>query len=168
LLADIVKDPTLSASRSLQARQTRNTTCAPGSANGRTIGYYQLNAIQRSCDTLTLSNLDTAGLTHLFVAFAEFDPNNFTITAANDTDMSAYSKFSSLASSTLETWISIGGFAFSTSGSPTERAWSDMTSSSGNRGAFIASLKTLLSDNKFSGVDLDWEFPGPDDKEVCC
>jgi chitinase len=111
--------------------------------------------------------MDTSGLTHLFVAFAQFDPSNFTITAANNTDMSAYSNFSSLASSTLETWISIGGYAFSAAGSPTERAWSDMTSSSANRGAFITSMKSFLSDNKFSGVDLDWEFPGPNDRVVC-
>lgn len=36
---------------------------------------------------------------------------------------------------------------------------SDMTSTQGNRAAFISSLKQFMITYGFQGVDLDWEYP---------
>lgn len=139
---------------------TRAATCGPDSASGRTIGYYQLNQDQRSCDTVSLTQIDTSGLTHLFVSFLQFDPTNFTVVSANGTNLDTYGTFSALQSSTLQTWISVGGYSFSAAGSPTEYAWSNMTATSTNRATFITSLQSFMQQYKYQGVDLDWEFPG--------
>lgn len=46
------------------------TTCGSNSntASGRTIGYYQVSNLQRLCDTVTVSEIDTSGLSHLYAA----------------------------------------------------------------------------------------------------
>ena len=59
----------------------------------------------------------------------------------------------------LETWISVGGWAFTDPGS-TATAWSNMAASSANRAAFIASLLQFMKTYGFDGADLDWEYPG--------
>lgn len=56
-----------------------------GSANGRTIGYYQAsNTRDPLCNRVSPSQIDTDGLTHLYYAFAKIDPNSFAIVPAND------------------------------------------------------------------------------------
>jgi len=80
--------------------------------------------------------------------------------SANGTILDTYGTFSALQSSTLQTWISVGGYSFSVAGSPTEYAWSNMTASVMSRTTFITSLQSFMQQYKFQGVDLDWEFPG--------
>ncbi|OJK00810.1 glycoside hydrolase family 18 protein [Aspergillus aculeatus ATCC 16872] len=64
---------------------------------------------------------------------------------------------------TIETWISVGGWAFTDAGS-TQTAWSNMVSSAANRAAFISSLEQFMITYGFDGVDLDWENPGASDR----
>jgi chitinase len=63
----------------------------------------------------------------------------------------------------LQTWISVGGWSFTDPG-PTRTAFSDMTSSSGNRQEFITGLLDFMNHYGFDGVDLDWEYPQADDR----
>ncbi|KAG6986626.1 hypothetical protein G7Y79_00075g098980 [Physcia stellaris] len=76
-----------------------------------------------------------------------------------------YSRFTSLKSNQngLQTWISVGGWSFTDPG-PSQKAFSNMTSSEGNRAKFISGLKQFMSTYGFDGVDLDWEYPGADDR----
>jgi len=69
-----------------------------------------------------------------------------------------YTEFTSLQSDSLETWIAIGGFDFSDPDTPTFNAWSDMTSTSANRAAFITSLESFMDQYGFQGVDLGQSF----------
>ncbi len=39
-----------------------------------------------------------------------------------------------------------------------------MVSNSANRLKFITSVVKFLGDNKFQGIDLDWEYPGTDER----
>lgn len=46
----------------------------------------------------------------------------------------------------------------------TRTAFSDMVSTQSNRATFISSLKQFMATYNFDGVDLDWEYPGADDR----
>ena len=127
-----------------------------GSSNERSIGYYQVsNTRDRLCNRISPSQINLDGLTHLYFAFARFDPASYHITPGNDGDVELYAEFNALQSTGVKTWIAIGGFDFSDPG-PTRTAWSNMTSTAGSRAAFISSLKSFMSQYGFQGVDLDW------------
>ena len=138
------------------------------SAVGRTIGYYEGWSSTRACDKRLPSDLDVTGLTHVNFAFAYFDPATFEITPMTASDIPLYSQFTALKKSkaSLRTWISIGGWSFNdaTNTPNTQKAFSDMASSSANRGKFISSLIKFMRTYSFDGVDIDWEYPGAPDR----
>ncbi|KAM0488654.1 hypothetical protein ACHAP7_000697 [Fusarium lateritium] len=139
-------------------------SCAKGggSTNGRTIGYYQSwNVRTRKCDTKTPKQLDTKGFTHLFYSFAFIDPTSFKITPAHNDDVKQMREFTDLSKSgNLKTWIAVGGFDMSNEKAPTHTTWSDMVSNKANRATFISSVRDYMDEYGFTGVDLDWEYPG--------
>lgn len=113
--------------------------------------------LNRKCQTVLPSQINTSGLTHLIFAFASIQPQTFEVVAGNN-DTSLYTQFTALKSAKMETWISIGGGSFSEPG-PTFTTWSDLVSTQSNRAAFIASLITFIDKWGFQGVDIDWENP---------
>lgn len=139
--------------------KAKATTCSGTSAStGRSVGYYQgLNANTRSCNKMPASQISTSDYTHLIYAFAKFDSSSFEVAPSSDEDIPYYTEFTGLASSSLKTWIAIGG------GSLGVASWQAMAASSTTRSTFIASLKSFLTKYKFSGVDLDWEYPSTSD-----
>lgn len=97
--------------------------CLTGSVAKRTIGYYQASNVRaRSCDRVSPSQINSTGLTHLYFAFANIDPTSFTVVPASEEDTKLYTEFTRLKSSSLQTWIAIGGFDFSSPG-PTRNTW---------------------------------------------
>ena len=128
-----------------------------GSATkGRRVGYWQVQQIHdRPCGAVLPADINTAGLTHLLLSFAHFDPTTFEVVPANNADVEFYNNFTSLQSHSLQTWIAIGGGEFSTA------KWSAMAATSASRRAFVSSLKSFMEKHSFQGVDLDWEFPDP-------
>lgn len=108
---------------------------------------------------MTPQQINTAGYTHLYFAFASINPATYQVEPADSQDEALYTQFTSLKSSTLQTWIAVGGGDFSRPGEPTFTTWSDMASDSGRRATFISSLRTFMEQYGFQGVDLDWEFP---------
>ncbi|KAF4778701.1 hypothetical protein HER10_EVM0009051 [Colletotrichum scovillei] len=138
-------------------------SCAKGggSTNGRTIGYYQSwNVRTRKCDTKTPKQLDTKGFTHLFYSFAFIDPTSFAVVPAHDDDPAQMREFTGLAKDGLKTWIAVGGFDFSNPETKTHHTWSDMVATKANRAAFISSAREYMDEYGFTGIDLDWEYPG--------
>ncbi|KAG7406899.1 Chitotriosidase-1 [Fusarium oxysporum f. sp. rapae] len=139
-------------------------SCAKGggSTSGRTIGYYQSwNVRARKCDTKTPKQLDTTGFTHLFYSFAFIDPISFKVTPAHNDDIDQMREFTDLSKGgKLKTWIAIGGYDMSNENTSTHTTWSDMVSTKANRAAFIESVRDYMDEYKFTGVDLDWEYPG--------
>jgi chitinase len=135
-------------------------SCAKGSGstNGQTIGYYQSS---RKCDTKTPNQLDTRGFTHLFYPFAFIDSTSFKITPAHDDDIEQMREFTGISKdSDLKTRIAIGGFDMSDTEAPANTTWSDMVSTKVNRAAFIESVRDYMDEYGFTGVDLDWQYPG--------
>ncbi|KAI9798404.1 MAG: hypothetical protein M1833_004798 [Piccolia ochrophora] len=136
--------------------------CGQGSGSasgGRKIGYYQASNVRdRACNRITPSQINTAGLTHLFYAFANIDPSTFQVAPSDPADTIIYREVTALKTPAMQTWIAIGGFDFSNEG-PTRTTWSDMSSNEANRAAFITSLVQFMDQYGFQGVDLDWEYP---------
>eukprot|EP00397_Hematodinium_sp_SG-2012_P022026 GEMP01022791.1.p1 GENE.GEMP01022791.1~~GEMP01022791.1.p1 ORF type:complete len:556 (+),score=138.86 GEMP01022791.1:130-1797(+) len=81
----------------------------------------------------------------------------------------------------LKTLISVGGWNFNVpKGNPatknvddiyakqdpgwTEKIFSEMVSTQTNRGLFIRSCLAFCKEHEFDGIDLDWEYPGAEDR----
>ncbi|KAI8631443.1 family 18 glycosyl hydrolase [Xylariaceae sp. FL1651] len=140
-------------------------SCSDNTASKRTIGYYEAWANTRKCDAVSPEDLNLNGFTHINFAFAFFDPSSFQIAPMDEPSGTLYSRFTALKNSRsgLQTWISVGGWSFTDPG-PTRTAFSDMTSSAGNRQKFISGLTSFMDHYGFDGVDLDWEYPQADDR----
>ncbi|OCL06227.1 glycoside hydrolase family 18 protein, partial [Glonium stellatum] len=141
-------------------------SCGGGaSITKRTIGYYESWSNTRKCQNVAPEDLNLNGFTHINFAFAFFDPSSFQIAPMDGTSASLYNRFTALKDKNrgLQTWISVGGWSFTDPG-PTRTAYSDMTSSSGNRQKFISGLIKFMDTYSFDGVDLDWEYPQADDR----
>lgn len=120
-----------------------------------TLTHNLSNTRWRPCDRISPSQINTTSLTHLILAFASIDPVAFAVTPADPADLEVYKPFTDLQSTTLETWIGIGGGGFTDPGAKTLTTWSDLASSRSGREAFIRSLQEFMVVWGFQGVDLD-------------
>lgn len=144
---------------------TRPSCGGSSSASKRNVGYYESWANTRKCQPVSPEQLNLDGFTSINFAFASFDASSFTITPMDSNSASLYSRFTSLKDKKpgLQTYISVGGWSFTDPG-PTQKAFGNMVSSAGNRATFIKNLMNFMSSYGFDGVDLDWEYPGADDR----
>lgn len=141
-------------------------SCGGGSSvSRRNIGYYESWANTRACQSVAPEDLNLDGFTSINFAFAFFDASSFQITPMDANGGSLYSRFTALKSKKpgLQAFISIGGWSFTDPGA-TQKAYSNMVSSAGNRATFIKNLMNFMSTYGFDGADLDWEYPGADDR----
>ena len=60
----------------------------------------------------------------------------------------------------LKVMVALGGY-----NAGGER-FSNMASTASNRASFISSLLLYILDNRLDGMDLDWEFPGAQDRNT--
>lgn len=108
---------------SCEVKKGRTCGLGSGTANGRTIGYYQgSNTRDRLCNKITPQEIDSTGYTHLYYAFASIDPSSYAIIPGNAADPALYKDFTALKSRGLQTWIAVGGYDFSDVGS-THETW---------------------------------------------
>ncbi|KAJ8068769.1 hypothetical protein OCU04_002465 [Sclerotinia nivalis] len=132
--------------------------CGIGSTtatNGRKVAYWQIGSATRSCNALPIPLINTQDITHLIFAFMSISPNTFHVVPFDTTAVPLMYPFTALASTTLATYMAIGGGGSSV----LPPIWSQMVENQGNRAAFIGSVEQWLSTFGFQGVDLDWEFP---------
>ncbi|KAI9147047.1 glycoside hydrolase [Paramyrothecium foliicola] len=134
----------------------------------RTIGYYESWATTRPCDRVAPRDLDVEGLTHLNFAFAFFHPSTFELVAMDQNAHDLLEDFTNLKAihPKLQTWIAIGGWSFNDPGNrpDTRMAFSDMAMNKENRAKFIKSLINFMDNYGFDGADIDWEYPGAEDR----
>ena len=91
------------------------------------------------------------------------DPKTYNVVAAHPDDVKLYGEFTARKSASMQIWISIGGFTFS-SADATRQTWSLMTARVELRKAFITSLTDFMKQHGFQGVELDWEYPSAADR----
>ena len=138
-----------------------------GTSNGRMIGYYQAsNSRDRVCNRITPSQIKTEGYTHLFFAFASISPETYKVKPWVDDDVELMREFTKLKGQgrNLQTWVAVGGWQFSEPDEPTHTTWHDICADPSKRSTFIASLITFMDEYGFQGADLDWEYPGDEDR----
>lgn len=126
----------------------------------RRIGYYDLSALKRSCDTMSPESLAVGPLTHINIAFGLFDSEYKMIDDSGD--IIRRISFLKARYSGLRVNIAIGGWAFNDP--PTQNYFSDMASTTQNRQTFISSLISYLQKYGLDGVDIDWEYPAAIDR----
>lgn len=123
-----------------------------GSANRRTIAYWQSWATARPYDVWRVSDIDATKWTHINFAFAVIDKTTYEVAQMAPTDVQQYMQLTDLKrhNRNLKVFISICGWS---AGGAT---LSDMVSSFSRRTAFIDSLKRFLKQYVFDGVDISW------------
>lgn len=141
-------------------------SCSGNSATQKTIGYYEGWAIGRSCDAMYPEELAVGAYTHLNFAFASIDPTSFAIAPASESDVGLYSRLTNLKMiyPGLQVWISVGGWSMNDPDQPTASTFSDLAGSISNQQRFFSSLISFMTTYGFDGVDIDWEYPGADDR----
>ena len=124
---------------------------SPGgySAAGRSIGYYQLaNVRDWQRNRISPKDIDTKGPIYPFAAFATINPSTLEVGPTHPDDPALYKELTGLKSSSLKTWIAIGGWNVNNSGA-TRTTFSDLTKTEARRSKFITSLKNSLTTHGF-------------------
>ncbi|KAL2740413.1 putative chitinase 2 isoform X2 [Vespula squamosa] len=135
--------------------------------------YVAMWAKYRSSNgKFTLDNLKPQHCTHLIYAFAGLNTTSWEIqsldrwTDIEEDGMGNYRKMTNLRKrySGLKVSIGIGGW------NEGSKNYSILASDKEKRKSFVNSVVTFISEYKFDGVDLDWEFPSqrdgtPEDKK---
>jgi GH18 family chitinase len=120
------------------------------------------NSRRAPCDKKLPQDLDTAGFTHLVLAFATIDPQTYKIREMHPDEEAVYHDFVTRPDG-IPKYLGIGGWEFSNPG-PTRRTWSQMASTKENRHDFIESLGQFLTKWQFRGVDIHWQWPGAESR----
>ncbi|KAF7941509.1 hypothetical protein BELL_0234g00160 [Botrytis elliptica] len=134
------------------------------------IGYYESWSTSRACHPFPPSAIPVDGLQRVNFAFAYIDPNTLevkTMDSTIDEDLFkqvADVKSSSSGNSALEVYVSIGGWAFSDDHTATQPLFSNIAGNEANRTLFSQNVLQFLTTYGFDGVDLDWEYPGAEDR----
>lgn len=97
-------------------------------------------------------------------AFGTIDPDTFEVKLASTEEENLIKRLARLKTQDpdLKVFIALGGWSYNDPG-PTETTFSDLAASEEAQKKFFKSLISFLSTYNLDGVDLDWEYPGPDD-----
>jgi len=147
-------------------KEVQRPKCSVGDRKlQRVVGYFESWAPWRTCQSFDPEDVPTGVYSHLIFAFAGIDPATFEIVPGAPQDVGLYHRVAALKQRDpdLKVLIAVGGWALNDPG-PTATTFSDMARSAANRRAFIRSVDRFLIEYKFDGVDIDWEYPGADDR----
>lgn len=134
---------------------SRNVVCYYGSW-----GHYREGPAAYSLDDIPVDKC-----THLVYAFATLDARDFVAKQHDrwlDEDLKNYRKFVQLKARnpSLKVLLALGGW--NDSQGP---KYSQLVSDPGRRRRFVSQVVQLLLNYGFDGLDLDWEYPKPQDKQ---
>ncbi|KAJ5426042.1 hypothetical protein N7465_001112 [Penicillium sp. CMV-2018d] len=133
----------------------------------RVIGYYEAWMARKSCHKMTPTDLPLAALTHLNFAFASIDPSTYqVVTMDSATPASLFKDTTNVKSikEDISVYVSIGGWTFSDDGTDTQPLFGEIAASETKRQKFAKNVVHFMQQYGFDGVDLDWEYPGAEDR----
>ncbi|XP_068561301.1 acidic mammalian chitinase-like [Cebidichthys violaceus] len=128
--------------------------------SSRLVCYYNSLAENRpDYGQFSVSDIDPNKCTHLIYAFSDINNTN-ELVPSSDTDIPRYELFNGLKTRNplLKTLLAVGGLMFNT------QKFSTMVADQQQRTKFIQSAVKLLRVNSFDGINLDWRYPGGQDK----
>ncbi|KAK0560437.1 hypothetical protein OC861_006279 [Tilletia horrida] len=136
------------------------------SATQRRIGYYAgwaTDPASRPFNQYPPSMIKANVLTHINYAFALVG-SDFKLQAMSANDPKQWSQVIALKSQNpeLKVFLSVGGWTFNDP--PTSHIFSNLVASAANTNTFINSALTVMQTYGFDGLDIDWEYPGADDR----
>lgn len=103
--------------------------------------------------------------THINFAYAAIHPKSFEIRPGAQDDLDLLMRVTQLKTIDLDlkVMVSLGGWTFNDPGL-TQNTFSNLARSRENQDKFFVSLKHFLSVYNLDGVDLDWKYPGAEDR----
>ncbi|XP_029291330.1 acidic mammalian chitinase-like [Cottoperca gobio] len=124
-------------------------------SSSRLVCYYNSDAENREDKgKFMVSDIDPNKCTHLIYSFAGINNAN-ELVPTNENDIAHYQSFNALKTRNvqLKTLLSVGGLDFN------NRKFRKMVTGKRRRTPFIQSAITLLRDNGFDGLNIDWRNP---------
>ncbi|XP_029291758.1 chitinase-3-like protein 1 [Cottoperca gobio] len=124
-------------------------------SSSRLVCYYNSDAENRGdAGKFMVSDIDPNKCTHLIYAFSGINNAN-ELVPTNENDIAHYQSFNTLKTRNqlLKTLLAVGGLTFNT------QKFTTMVATMQSRENFIQSAITLLRDNGFDGLNLDWRNP---------
>ncbi|KAJ5151461.1 uncharacterized protein N7482_010713 [Penicillium canariense] len=133
------------------------------------VGYYEGWSHERPCHSFFPEQIPLGIYTverplHLNYAFGAIDPDTFEVKLASTEEEDLIKRLARLKTQDpdLKVFIALGGWSYNDPG-PTRSTFSNLATSKDAQKKFFKSLISFLSTYNLDGVDLDWEYPGPDD-----
>ncbi|CAG7942048.1 unnamed protein product [Penicillium salamii] len=129
------------------------------------IGYYEGWNMGKACGTMSPEDIPIRMLTHVFFSFGFIAPGTFKIENMKDFQPSLFGRVTDLKMKNpdLKVVIALGGWTHNDPG-PYQKVFSDMASTAANRKKFIQNILGFMTQYGFDGVDIDWEYPGAEDR----
>ncbi|KAF4226516.1 hypothetical protein CNMCM6805_004439 [Aspergillus fumigatiaffinis] len=139
-----------------------------GDVRNKVIGYYEswrannANGCGMTPEEIPVEYLDQVNLAFLYI-----DPKDYHIIAMDDGKMAPdiYARIANLKTRNPDAkiWVSIGGWTFNDPGEY-QSVFSKLAKDKHAAQTFADNLMEFLDKYGFDGVDLDWEYPGADDR----
>ncbi|KAB8251022.1 hypothetical protein BDV35DRAFT_399858 [Aspergillus flavus] len=141
---------------------------AKGDVRNKVIGYYESwRAGGSKCDTMSPEEIPIEQLDQLTLAFVYIDPKDYHIIAMDEgpTAPDLFARVANLKTRNpnAKIWVSIGGWAFNDDG-PYRSVFTKVAGDSKATQILAHNLMEFMDKYGFDGVDIDWEYPGADDR----
>ncbi|KAL2813347.1 hypothetical protein BDW59DRAFT_167530 [Aspergillus cavernicola] len=138
-----------------------------GSVRNRIIGYYESwRAEGARCGTMRPEEIPVEYLDQVNVAFVYIDPVRYKIIDMDQpTTKDLYDRIADIKTRNprAKLWVSVGGWTFNDPG-PFQSVFTNLAEKFWLSYTFAESLMEFMDRFGFDGVDLDWEYPGADDR----